>query len=209
MNFYDLFAISREATPEEIKIAFRNKAVLCHPDKGGSDEEFNKVRVAYETLMDEEKRRIYDLTGEADPNFHPDKDGHDLAKAIVRKIGIVDKNDILTQAISFCVIEIQERKKVQNRLNEQNDLIISMKGKFKPKIVISEESQEKVDKKEFDEEVIDELLEANEEKEKINIFDEVYDELKIEVEAEISRISKAVLVAETALKILQNYEPAK
>jgi len=204
MNLYELLGISRESTQEEIKDAFRKKAILCHPDKGGDPKEFNEVRTAYEILMDNEKRKTYDLTGEADPNFDPDKDALELTKVIIRRVLTSNQNDMLKQAICLCTAEVAERQKVQKRLNEQNEFINCISGKIKQKRKVSKESQEKINKKEFDKNVMDEILEAN--KIKFNVFDEAFEEFRIELEADISRISKDVLVAQKAFEIIQDYE---
>ncbi len=61
MDFYKILGVDRDATPEEIKKAFREKAKKYHPDVNkGAEEFFKKITAAYETLIDEEKRKIYD-----------------------------------------------------------------------------------------------------------------------------------------------------
>jgi len=61
MDFYKLLGISQDATPEEIKKAFREKAKKYHPDINPEGSEmFKKITKAYETLIDKEKRKIYD-----------------------------------------------------------------------------------------------------------------------------------------------------
>jgi DnaJ-class molecular chaperone len=66
MSYYDLLEITRDATQEEIKKAYRKMAVKHHPDKGGDEEVFKKVSEAYTVLSDESKKRVYDMGG--DPN---------------------------------------------------------------------------------------------------------------------------------------------
>lgn len=65
MNPYEVLGVPRDATPEEIKKAFRQKANENHSDKGGDDETMREVNIAYAVLRDPAKRRRYDETGEA------------------------------------------------------------------------------------------------------------------------------------------------
>jgi DnaJ family protein A protein 2 len=64
MSLYDILGISREASHDEIKKAYRKKAVVEHPDKGGDKEKFQQIQEAYDVLSDENKRNIYNQTGE-------------------------------------------------------------------------------------------------------------------------------------------------
>lgn len=59
-TFYDILGLQRNATEEEIKSAYKRKALEHHPDKGGNKEEFQRVKEAYETLIDPVKRQQYD-----------------------------------------------------------------------------------------------------------------------------------------------------
>jgi hypothetical protein len=63
VNFYQVLEVPRTAGKEEIKKAYRSKAKLYHPDAGRekSADKFNQITLAYETLLDENKRRIHDL----------------------------------------------------------------------------------------------------------------------------------------------------
>lgn len=66
-DYYDLLEVSRTATADEIKKAYRKKALKYHPDKnpGDADAEkrFKEISEAYEVLSDEKKRQSYDRYG--------------------------------------------------------------------------------------------------------------------------------------------------
>ncbi|MFF2484394.1 J domain-containing protein [Paenibacillus sp. NPDC058071] len=63
-TYYDILDISRQATPDQVKQAYRKLAKRYHPDvNGGSREaekQFKEVQEAYETLSDPGKRSAYD-----------------------------------------------------------------------------------------------------------------------------------------------------
>ena len=50
-NSYEVLGLDRDCSKEEIKMKFRELALETHPDRGGSHEEFIKIREAYEQLM--------------------------------------------------------------------------------------------------------------------------------------------------------------
>ena len=67
MNYYDILGVTKDASTEDLKKAYRKKAIEHHPDKGGDESKFRKAAEAYETLSDDGKRREYDTFG-GNPN---------------------------------------------------------------------------------------------------------------------------------------------
>jgi DnaJ family protein A protein 2 len=60
---YDMLEVPQTATTEEIKKAYKKKAMKHHPDKGGDPEKFKEISGAHEILTNAEKREIYDKYG--------------------------------------------------------------------------------------------------------------------------------------------------
>ena len=63
MDYYDVLGISRGASEQEIRKAYKTKSMKHHPDRGGDEDEFKKVNEAYSTLKDPQKRAQYDNYG--------------------------------------------------------------------------------------------------------------------------------------------------
>lgn len=65
-DYYEVLGVSKNASADEIKKAFRKAAVKHHPDKEGGDEtKFKEINEAYEVLKDQQKRQRYDQFGHA------------------------------------------------------------------------------------------------------------------------------------------------
>jgi len=65
-DYYEVLGVSKDASDDELKKAFRKAAVKYHPDKEGGDEDkFKEINEAYEVLKDKQKRQRYDQFGHA------------------------------------------------------------------------------------------------------------------------------------------------
>ena len=84
-DYYEVLGVSKDAGEEEIKKAFRKKALEYHPDKNKSadaEEKFKEINEAYQILHDSEKRSRYDQFGHAglgaQAGFTKDFEGFDV-----------------------------------------------------------------------------------------------------------------------------------
>ena len=66
-DYYKILGISKGASEDDVRKAYRKMALKFHPDKNksaGAEEKFKEIAEAYEVLSDKRKRDIYDKYGE-------------------------------------------------------------------------------------------------------------------------------------------------
>lgn len=118
-DYYEVLGVPRNATPQEIKSAYRRLAVKYHPDKNAGDKEaeekFKEAAEAYSVLSDSQKRAQYDRfghgafgTGQGFGGFDPDIFG--------------DFSDILGDFFGFGDIFGSSRRRTRSRAQRGADL---------------------------------------------------------------------------------------
>lgn len=103
MNPYEILDLPTNASVEEIRQKYKSLAQMYHPDKGGDEETFKQLKLAYEILIDPVKRKQYDLTGK-----------------ISDDLGL--RNEVLTQLSQMFL------RLFTNLDPEKDDLILMMKN---------------------------------------------------------------------------------
>jgi len=138
MNPYEELGVAKNATTEEIKQRYRVLAQFHHPDKGGDEEVFKRIKLAYEILSDPIRRKEYDTTGKSETtrsirnealekisqmlfhivsNFNPEQDNLiALMKDEVHRM----KNEVVTN-IGVCNMHLERLNKVIERISIRTD----------------------------------------------------------------------------------------
>src|SRR5689334_13796156 len=70
-DFYEVLGVSKDASPDDIKKAYRKLAREYHPDVNkapDAETKFKEAKEAYDVLSDDQKKSTYDRFGHVDPN---------------------------------------------------------------------------------------------------------------------------------------------
>jgi curved DNA-binding protein CbpA len=103
MNPYRVLGVKKTATQDEIKEAYRKKARLHHPDRGGDENKFNQITEAYQILSNQDTKACYDNTGEAKaPKVS--RDAQEVRKVMLMAFATVI-NDLQQQKVDHKIID--------------------------------------------------------------------------------------------------------
>jgi curved DNA-binding protein CbpA len=124
-SHYEVLGVKKDATAEDVKKAYRRKARESHPDKGGDHDAMAAINQAADTLLDPQRRLLYDQTGQDQRKPFDDE---------VRNILLEAFNDALMREAPQCLdhaIRLIEKKK--SDIQTQKSLAIDAKKKLTAK----------------------------------------------------------------------------
>lgn len=134
IGLYDVLGIPATATPAEVKRAFRAAAKRCHPDTGGSAEEFARVQLAWHVLGDPERRARYDATGD---QSEPEPD-NSLAMIHTLIMGALDRvmqsgriGDLVGDAARMLDSDAAQGKQANHILRGNRDKLENVRRRLK------------------------------------------------------------------------------
>ena len=117
-DLYEVLGLSKDASADEIKKAYRLKALKTHPDKGGDVEAFKAISSAYSILSDPDKKKVYDTCGDIDDDAMSDdvKYWANLWRQVFPQITVKDIDDYKVKYIGSS----EETNDVINAYNKCN-----------------------------------------------------------------------------------------
>lgn len=121
---YKVLGVAKNADHEQLKKAYRKAAKRCHPDSGGSREEFHKMQQAYLVLSNPEKRAEYDETGDV----KEDQGKSDpIYKVLAELVAIIlDKN--IGLHVDYTAVM---RNLLRGKIQKMKDLQAEFEGELK------------------------------------------------------------------------------
>ena len=126
MNLYEELDLSPLATQEEIKQRYRSLAQLHHPDRGGDEEKFKRIKLAYEVLINIESRKEYDSSGriysEGSPRYCAIEDICLLARNLIPTINPERDDLVVLMRNNVNGFRANISRNIQNHTNRINNV---------------------------------------------------------------------------------------
>jgi curved DNA-binding protein CbpA len=154
MDPYLELEISIDASEEEIKAQYRALAMIHHPDKGGDEEKFKRIKEAYEILSDPIRRKGYDMSGDAESNLQLRNSALDHIAQMVNQI-VPDFDSEQGDLIGSMHIEVTkirqsmfENINICNKyLENLNKVIVRINAKHNKQNILLELVQKQIDQR--------------------------------------------------------------
>lgn len=179
-NYYEILGLEPDATPAEVKRAYRNLVVKHHPDKGGSAELMSELNEAYECLSDPDRRKHYDECG------------HDVERSSfdeqVQSILVNMFNDALAKEARHTLKHVEELINTgQTELNQERSRLTDKRERLLKKRELVQ-----VKKKTHRDEIV-------------NVYHGLIDQAVSTLTHEVELVEEKLKLLEGARKLLQMY----
>lgn len=133
MSHYETLGVARDASPDEVKQAFRRRSSQAHPDKGGTDAEMAAINRAYECLGDPERRAAYDRSG---TDAKPIPVEEEARQALVQLFsGAIEHStwDMIADVSQMLGLHAEQLRKAQNAARQRRERLVKRTGKVRVK----------------------------------------------------------------------------
>lgn len=178
---YSTLGVSRDASSDQIKQAYRDKARQHHPDKqNGNHDTMLELNRAYDCLSDSERRRIYDQTGQVDKARGIDEEVRALLLQAFMAALQSDAVNVLSNSTKLLKDSLA---KLQAQLKEVNRAKSKLEAR-RDKIVVTNDEVE-------------------------NVFQLLLDQKLIQVEGDLAITLKGIEIHELAIKQLKHYKSSE
>lgn len=139
-NLYDVLGVDKNASQEDIKKAYRDKAKENHTDRGGDNDKMVAINKAWNVLQDPARRKRYDETGEQTETPFEQKFAaftQDVFVKIVYDAPNVEKSNLIDAFIAYAekILEEMDKQKedIDDKISRLNKVIKRLKKKKKGK----------------------------------------------------------------------------
>ena len=118
MDYYEILELEITCTKKDIKKKYRLLCLKYHPDKNnGNDTKFKDIKEAYDVLIDDEKRKLYNIQ-RIFKNIDFTEDDYQLLQKYYHQL--IDSNEFKLMQLLYQSIPSSIKKEVWNRFKKQN-----------------------------------------------------------------------------------------